>query len=191
MARFTLTFIALLLFGASILSVFGYSLPRRQESLQNGKASSLVSCTVKVIYDGDTLGCDFDGNGKVTDSTERVRLLGIDAPEMSYSRKNLTSQDEPFAKAATRLMEKTVLNRPIYLEFDEKRFDKYNRTLAYVYADPQRKTMLNTLLLEKGLAKILFIGENRRYESDFIRIERQAKIHHLNMWDSSTTNVKE
>lgn len=182
--RLTLGLIALFLFAASLFSVMGFRPPQSADEA----LPPLVSCQVVVVYDGDTFGCDFDGDGKVTHAGEKVRLLGIDAPEMHYSRKNTTGQDEPYAKAGTQLVEELVLHRRVYLEFDEERYDIYDRTLAYVYLDPKRQTMLNTLLLEKGLAKVFFIRKSRRYEAEFHQLEEAAQAKRLNLWSLDNQN---
>jgi len=181
MARFTLIFIASVLLIAGFLSrtsLFSDYPP----TVSPRTAGQLVVCVPKIIYDGDTLGCDFNGDGKVTRQQEHVRFIGIDATEMHYSPKNHTGKDEPYALPAKQLVERLTLNRPIYLEYDQTQFDKYDRTLAYVYLDPQRKTMLNRLLLEQGLARIMFIGRNRRHEADFIHLQDQSQAQHLNIW---------
>lgn len=185
MARFTLSFIALFLFGASILAVLGYSPSRSAESFQGrSSALELVSCSALIVYDGDTFGCDFNGDRRVSGQEEHVRLLGIDAPEMHYSRKNQSGRNEPFALEAKTLLEQSILQRRVYLEFDQEQYDLYNRTLAYVYLDERGERMLNRLLLEKGLAKTLFIRFNRRYEADFNRLEKEARSKQRNLWQS-------
>jgi micrococcal nuclease len=173
MTRFTLVLVGLALFVASLLAVMGYTPRNPAETLAEGQ--DLFACRVLEIYDGDTLGCDLDGSGKIDHQDEKVRLLGIEAPEMHYSRKNTTGKNEPFAAEAKALVKQSTLRRTVYLEFDQHRYDKYDRTLAYVYLDPEAKTMLNRMLLEQGLATVLFIGVNRRYEPDFIQIQQAAR----------------
>jgi micrococcal nuclease len=109
-------------------------------------------------------------------------MLGIDATEMHYSRKNTSGRDEPFAKEAKQWVEANLLHRPAYLESDVKPRDKYNRVLAYVYLDPKGQTMANASLIQAGLAKVLFIGQNRRYEARFYKLEREARQAHRKLW---------
>jgi micrococcal nuclease len=181
MTRFTLIFIGICLFIAGFLTRLEL-FPTYNPVTSTRFEGTLAVCTPKIIYDGDTLGCDFDGDGKVTRQEEHVRFIGIDATEMHYSPKNHTGKDEPYALPAKQLVERLTLNRPIYLEYDQTRFDKYDRTLAYIYLDPQRKTMLNRILLAKGLARTMFIGRNLRYKADFIHLQEQAQAQYLNLW---------
>jgi micrococcal nuclease len=157
------------------------------ESKPAESTSGRQSCRVLTVYDGDTLGCDLNGNGHVERPGEEIRLLGIDSPEMHYSRKNPTHDadhpvDEPFAPEASRWMEAHTLHKVVYLEFDRRRSDRYNRTLAYVYAGPQEAVSLNEQLLETGYAKTLFLGKNRRHEESFLRVEAEARRAGRGLW---------
>lgn len=144
-------------------------------------------CNVLTVYDGDTLGCDLNRDGQIQKPQEQVRLLGVDSPEMRYSRKNPTygsshPQDEPFAKEASKWLTQSAQGKTVYLEFDERRSDKYERTLAYVFADAKSQQSLNAQLLTQGYATLLFLGKNRRYESKFQAAERQARLEKKGLW---------
>ena len=151
-----------------------------------------VACRVITVYDGDTLGCDLNGDGRIQKPQEQVRLLGVDSPEMRYSRKNPTyrsehPQDEPFAKAASEWLTEKTHGKTVYLEYDARRSDKYSRTLAYVFADAKNtdaKASLNAQLLAHGYATVLFIGKNRRYETEFLSVETQARSAQKGLWAS-------
>jgi micrococcal nuclease len=149
--------------------------------------SERIACKVITVYDGDTLGCDLNGDGQIQKPEEEVRLLGVDSPEMHYSRKNKTygsdhPVDEPFAKEASQWLTQQVEGTVVYLEFDRKRVDKYDRTLAYVYAKPDAVESLNAGLLKKGYATLLVLGKNRRYESEFQVLETQARLSKKGLW---------
>jgi micrococcal nuclease len=182
MARYLFLLISLLLFTASMLSVFGFRVEPRQAAQPTLHAKAWKTCRVLIVFDGDTFGCDINGNGRIESPVEHVRMLGMDATEMHYSRKNRTGRDEPYAVEAKQWVESHMLKRPVYLESDIKQRDKYNRILAYVYLDPQRQQMANALLVQEGLAHVLFIGENRRYESRFYRFEREARQARRRLW---------
>lgn len=188
MTRFTLITITLFLFILSILSVSGYTGSSKQSRQKDFQKSYDASCQVMIVFDGDTFGCDLDGDKKITNPYEHVRMLGIDTAEMHYSAKNRQGKDEPFAVEAKRFVEKIILNRQVILEFDTERYDKHNRLLAYVYQSSRHKeknVMLNRILLKEGLAKTLFIGSNRRYEKDFKLVEKHAGLLNLKLWSLS------
>lgn len=128
----------------------------------------LKKSRVKKIYDGDTI--------KIS-SGEIVRLLGVDTPEMNYeSRKS----KEYYALKAKKFTKKYLMNKKVYLEFDRKKYDKYDRLLAYVYN--KNGMMLNNILIKKGLAEILIIPPNNRYKNLFYRSAKKAVKDNKGKW---------
>jgi hypothetical protein len=100
-----------------------------------------------------------------TGSVIRVRYIGVDAPEA----------DTPEGQIATRLNRLLVDGKKVYLELDERIWDKYGRLLAYVYLDPDGYLMVNAILI---LAKIIpnypperFAGTDR-YDVCFQALEK-------------------
>lgn len=95
------------------------------------------------VVDGDTLHLDIpDGGGRIT----KVRLLGIDAPEMGDARK----RPMYFAEEATRFATDLALHKVVTIYLDERAGtrDKYDRLLAYVELPDGR--FLNEELLLGG-----------------------------------------
>jgi micrococcal nuclease len=151
------------------------------------KTSGRTACRVLSVYDGDTFACDLNGNHKIDKPREMIRLLGIDTPEMHYSRKNQSHDtehetDEPGAKMASQWLDKTLFRKTVYLEFDQRKRDRYDRTLAYAYLSAKDGVSINEQMLAQGYAKILFLGKNRRYEERFTDVEAQAREKKLGMW---------
>jgi endonuclease YncB( thermonuclease family) len=182
MGWFTVIFITVFLFTVNLLSTMGYTFFPYSPPHPGLENTRLTPCVPVIIYDGDTIGCDINGNGRIDGQEEHIRLLGIDTSEMHYSPKNHTGVDEPYALEATRFLEYLILHKTVYLGYDQVHFDKYSRTLAFIYLDPQGKQMLNRILLRMGFARTLFIGDNRLYETDFHRLEDEAKARRLKMW---------
>jgi micrococcal nuclease len=145
------------------------------------------ACRVLTVYDGDTLGCDLNKNGQIERPAEEIRLLGIDTPERSYSRKNPSylsahPMDEPYAKQASDWMTRQTDHKTIYLQYDLRRSDRYGRTLAFVYTSPKAKTSLNLQAIQRGYAYKLFLGKNRLYEDKFNAAEAQARQLKRGIW---------
>src|SRR5262245_4939835 len=77
---------------------------------------------VRFVLDGDTI--DVQGSG-------RVRLIGIDAPEIGSG----FDTPAPFAMEAKNRLADLVAHRWIRLEYEGAARDAYNRRLAYVWLD--------------------------------------------------------
>jgi len=130
------------------------------------------------VYDGDTL--EVAGLG-------RVRLIGIDVPEWDDSERDrfLLRQGVPrhrlrrIARQAKTLVRRQSDGQPLRLVFDQPRYDRYGRTLAYAYLPDGR--MLNRLLLEDGLAAVY-----RRFDFTqkalFLADEKRARRRHVGLW---------
>lgn len=134
-----------------------------------------VSCFGLTVYDGDTFACDMNGDHRIQRPKEQVRLLGMDTPEMHYSKKNTQKVDEPYALESKRFLEKAVLYQKVWLEDDLEHTDRYGRHLAYVFTSPTGGVSLNQQLIAKGYATLLFLGVNRRHEAIFMDSAMEAR----------------
>lgn len=169
-----------MLFGKKMFWLLGFIILGALFGLFNNKKTEAKNekrtpCVLLSVYDGDTFGCDLNNDQKITNPQEHVRLLGIDATEMRWSRKNKTGKDQPFAREAMAVLE-AKKGKTLWLEKDVVWTDKYNRRLAYVYTQPSGGKSLNQSLLEQGLAYPLFIGQNRKYEGAFLKAVLHAKL---------------
>ena len=116
-----------------------------------------------------------DGDTIVVKSLGAVRLIGIDTPEMNYD----IGVPQPFAEEARQLCKRLVLRKPVSLEFDTVKRDKYGRALAYVFVGD---VFVNAELVKAGLAKAYHFSPNDRYKHRFKRLERNAKVNHRELW---------
>lgn len=89
------------------------------------------------VPDGDTLHLE-DGR--------KVRLIGIDAPEMATEN----DPEQYYARESREFLMRLVQNTPLRLETDAQEKDRYGRVLAYVYLPNGR--MVNEELVEQGYA---------------------------------------
>lgn len=126
---------------------------------------SLVALVTRVV-DGDTV--DVAGVG-------RVRLLGIDAPEMG----GRFERPAPFALEARERLQALVLHRWVRLECDGTRHDDYGRRLAYVFLETRE--LVNARLVRDGLARIS-ARRRLRYWDELRRGEEEAQIRRRGMW---------
>lgn len=98
------------------------------------------------VVDGDTVDITIDLGFRVT-TKQRVRLLGIDAPERNTSE----------GQASIKFVQDWFLaHRGPYTIASEKPGggDKFGRYLATIYADATRKVCLNDDLVSSGHAKV-------------------------------------
>ena len=69
----------------------------------------------------------------------------------------------------------------VYLEYDNKIKDKYDRVLAYVYLE-DGETMIQRLLLKDGMAKVFNDKQNKRYTDEFFKLQDEAKASKIGIW---------
>jgi micrococcal nuclease len=121
---------------------------------------------VRYVLDGDTI--DVAGVG-------RVRLLGIDAPELAHGHDTAA----PFAYEAREKLIGLVLHRWVRLEADVERVDGYNRHLAYVVREDG--LFVNAALLREGLARVSARVSLSRLP-ELRRAEAEAQASRRGMW---------
>ncbi|HCH44174.1 MAG TPA: nuclease, partial [Algoriphagus sp.] len=68
----------------------------------------------------------------------------------------------------------------VRLEYDVQRYDRYQRTLAYVYLEDGR--FFNALLVQEGYATVATFPPNVKYESLFIKLQREARTKGKGLW---------
>lgn len=168
--------------GGTMASLWVFLANPPQQATPLATQSDKVSCRVLRVYDGDTFACDLNENGQVDPPHERIRLLGIDTPEMHYSKSNKTGNNEPFAAEASQYAEQRLREGVVYLSFDLEQTDRYGRTLAHVYLTPDATETLNEELLREGLARVLFIPPNVQYRPQYRDAEREAKNNGRGLW---------
>jgi endonuclease YncB( thermonuclease family) len=121
------------------------------------------ACVVARIVDGDTLTCD---------GGERIRLLLIDAPELSQA---------PWGQAARReLAALAPPGTPLRLEHDVQRRDRYGRTLAYLWLPDGR--LVNEELLRAGVAVVSVYPPNVRHVDRFRAVVAEAQSAGAGLW---------
>ena len=117
------------------------------------------------IYDGDTV--------TLKDGT-RVRLVQIDAPEISSG--------ECFAKQSREILTSLIKAKNITLTFDPKldQVDRYGRKLGYLFAG---KININLKLVELGAATPYFYsGDKGKYATSLSKLARQALSQSRGLW---------
>ena len=124
--------------------------------------------TVRWVNDGDTI---------VLNSGQRVRYIGIDAPEVAHD----DQKPQPYAYKARSYNKNLVMTKKVRLEYDAERHDRYGRVLAYVFLEDGN--LLNERLLQVGLAYFLYRKPNVRYNNIFLKAQHEAMRTKKGIWN--------
>lgn len=160
--RFMPAIAVLIVFGFVLMLVVGVYMG---ESKQKRDMVRVVS-----VSDGDTIRVQ---NGKGSEIT--VRLVGIDTPETHHPTKPI----QCFGPEAENFTRENLTGKTVSLEYDVERYDRYGRTLAYVYVD---NTRFNDVLVEQGYARTLSIEPNTKYARRLARLELDARNKSVGLW---------
>lgn len=164
--------------GLVIASVLYFGL----RALPQSKASSSKDAFLYVarVVDGDTLKLS---NG------QKIRLIGVDTPEVHYSDKLLRDAKsshrdihaiQGLGRRAAYFTKGLCLGKRVRLEYDVDAIDKYGRVLAYVYLSDG--TFINAKILEEGYGKVMTIPPNVKYADYFLRLQKSARSNNKGLW---------
>ena len=120
------------------------------------------------IIDGDTI---------VSNKTS-IRLLGINSPE----------KGELYYNEAKEFLEEWILNETVDLEFGKEKYDKYQRTLAYLYINREN---INLKLVEKGFANFYFPSGKDNYYNKFKDAWEECINNNLNLCENSVNKCSQ
>jgi micrococcal nuclease len=127
---------------------------------------------VAKVIDGDTI---------VLAGGEKVRYLGINAPEIRVRVGNQwISKVQICGEEAKVYNQKLVEGKKVSLEYDQKKRDDYNRILAYVWGDG---VLINGELLRKGLALVDVRSPNYKHQKMFFDLQKEARDFHRGIWE--------
>jgi micrococcal nuclease len=117
-----------------------------------------------------------DGDTIVLEGGERVRLIGVDTPEIHHP--NARVRD--FAAAAARFTRDRTVGRAVRLEFEPgPREDRYGRTLAYVFLPDGE--FLNLAIVREGYG-FAYTRFPFAYRAEFKRAETEARRARRGLW---------
>lgn len=145
-----------------------------------GRQYSYKNILVKRAIDGDTL---------VLESGQRVRLIGVDTPEMHISDKlyrdaKRTKKDintiQVQGELAYQFTRSLVEGKVVNIELDVEKYDKYGRLLAYAYLEDG--TFVNAKIIEEGYAQVMSIPPNVKYQGLFLALQKKARQENKGLW---------
>ena len=178
----------MLLITACIIFLLNYVL----HELEKSRDDSYEYAVVINVIDGDTYLV------KISDRTEKIRLIGIDTPEKYenyklYADTQRTKKDistiKRLGNIASDYAEKLVKGKKVKLvkEIQGDERDKYGRLLRYVYLEDG--TFVNLKLIKDGYANV-YTKYDYSLREDFISAERYARENKLGLWSDSLSDFK-
>jgi len=137
--------------------------------VESPSINSTRSVKVTRVLDGDTI--EIEGG-------ERVRYLGINAPESG----------QPFSTEATRENERLVAGRTVKLEFDIQTQDRYGRLLAHIWIG---NMLVNKEIVKNGYAVSETIQPNVKYQDLILKAQEEARGACRGLWASLCSQSSE
>ena len=117
-----------------------------------------------------------DGDTVYLKNGDRVRLLGINAPEVAHRNK----PGEPGGEEAGEALRERILGQRVRLERDVEQKDSYGRTLAHLYDDAGNN--INLWLVEEGLAFVFLHPPNLKHADAYLAAEAEARAARRGLW---------
>lgn len=124
-----------------------------------------TDAVVDFVHDGDTLTLD-DGR--------KVRLIGIDTPEVGDGAECWGGEATDALRAL--LPEGTAVR----VLADQDPFDRYGRSLLFVFTPDG--TNVNLELVREGAAEVVYFAPNDLYQPELRAAETQARDAGLGLW---------
>ena len=124
---------------------------------------------VKQVVDGDTI---------ILESGERVRLLGVNAPEVNHPKKPVEAFGKEAAEFTQRMVEGKLVRFSLISHVSKQ--DKYSHTLAYVFL--QDGTFVNTEIIRQGYGFVVRSSPPLKYEPEFVQLELNAREKRWGLW---------
>lgn len=159
------------------LSLLGFDIFQFQPA-----PSETTEFEVEEVIDGDTIRVKDIASKEIFD----VRCLGIDTPELQGP-----DHETCFSEQAKEKNEDLVLDKRLVLEFDMDRYDRFGRTLAYVYTldeQGEKETFVNLELVQKGYARFYLDKQNTLWQEELVQAALTAQEDSLGLWGSCGEN---
>lgn len=144
-------------------------------------AEEVTWYTVTRVVDGDTFWVD-DGSAKGL----KIRLTGVDAPEPRNSGRKLKGY---FGSESSGYLAKLLNGQQVRLVYDVSRYDRYGRTLAYVYL--RNGTFVNADLVKNGYATVMTMPPNVRHADEFVKLSEKARKQKRGLWKPDPSRVED
>ena len=130
--------------------------------------------TLVRVVDGDTIRVMVGG------VEERVRYIGIDAPELNTSS---PATPDPYAEAATQANARLLAGGRLVLEKDVSERDQYGRLLRNAWIERDGAwTLVNLALVAEGYAQVSTYPPDVTYVDALLAAQRAAREAGRGLW---------
>ena len=123
------------------------------------------------VLDGDTIEVS-----KKVGGSQEVDLIGVNTPEI------FGIEAQRCGRQAADFTTEALGGQDVTLEFDVGRVDAFGRALAYVWVPNLHGELFDETLLRRGLARVLSVQPNVKYEDRFLAAEKKAKADGIGVW---------
>ncbi|WP_123043575.1 thermonuclease family protein [Cohnella candidum] len=128
--------------------------------------------TVKRVVDGDTFELE---------SGDKVRLIGVNTPEIH-------GKVERYGQEAADFSGNALTGRRVILFPDVSNTDKYGRLLRYVFVAGDDE-MFNEKLMREGYAQVMTVPPNVGFADSFVSLQREARAKGAGLWGGAAGNA--
>ena len=173
-----------LLLAGILLILIGYfagflqKQPQSTSEVEQTQISLALSATelanlIKVtrVIDGDTI--EIEGG-------KRIRLIGMDTPEL-----NKSGETGCYGREAYDYANKLLAGQMVRLEKDVSEMDRYGRLLRFVYLGD---TLINEKLVRDGYARVYTYPPDVKYNDKFLESEKYASENNLGLWSACVSD---
>lgn len=136
--------------------------------------------TVAHVVDGDTVRVTIhDGGGALPPGDHRIRLIGIDSPEMDTH----SGRPECGAVQATEFLRRRLPpGTPVWLAPDTEDRDRFDRPLRYLLTGDA--SLINQATVAAGHARAVLFEPNDRYADVLRATEDAARTDAAGIWSA-------
>lgn len=161
-----------------LIGLFGILLGLGQQSIKPPAAASPADgFRVQKVVDGDTVELDYYGQ------TTKVRLIGLDTPEVVDPRKPVQCYGREASEHAHQLLD----GKTVKLESDPLvgESDKYGRKLAYLFLPDGTNFAL--IMIRDGFGhEYTYQSQAYKYQTEFKQAQQAAESEQRGLWSATT-----
>jgi micrococcal nuclease len=137
--------------------------------------TKMLATIVSRSVDGDTIEVTIPAPPDGMTTVETVRLIGIDAPEISDPNEKVKSS----GLTASAFVRQSLYGKIALLAFESTLRDKYGRVLAYIYL--LDGTCFNSEMVRLGYART-YIEYPCQFTNELLDLEKVARSRALGIW---------